>query len=37
MPTSEAPDARSPITKNELEGARYQGRRIAETARTLHG
>jgi NAD(P)H dehydrogenase (quinone) len=24
-------------TKNELEGARYQGRRIAETARKLHG
>jgi NAD(P)H dehydrogenase (quinone) len=24
-------------TKNELEGARYQGRRIAETAQKLHG
>jgi NAD(P)H dehydrogenase (quinone) len=24
-------------TKNELEGARYQGRRIAETTRKLHG
>jgi NAD(P)H dehydrogenase (quinone) len=24
-------------TKNELEGARYQGRRIAETAKKLHG
>jgi len=24
-------------TKNELEGGRYQGRRIAETARKLHG
>ncbi len=24
-------------TKNELDGARYQGRRIAETARKLHG
>ena len=24
-------------TKNELEGARYQGRRIAETAEKLHG
>jgi NAD(P)H dehydrogenase (quinone) len=24
-------------TKNELDGARYQGRRVAETARKLHG
>jgi len=25
------------VTANELEGARYQGRKIAETANKLHG
>jgi NAD(P)H dehydrogenase (quinone) len=35
--TIAGPDGSRQPTKNELEGARYQGRRIAETARKLHG
>jgi NAD(P)H dehydrogenase (quinone) len=29
--------SRLPPTANELQGARYQGRKIAETANKLHG
>jgi hypothetical protein len=28
---------KTPLGPNELEGARYQGRKIAETASKLHG
>ncbi len=35
--TTIAGDGSRQPTKNELDGARYQGRRIAETAKKLHG
>jgi NAD(P)H dehydrogenase (quinone) len=35
--TTIAGDGKRQPTKNELQGARYQGRRIAETAKKLHG
>ena len=35
--TIAAPDGSRRPTANELEGARYQGRKIAETANKLHG
>jgi NAD(P)H dehydrogenase (quinone) len=35
--TVAGPDGTRQPTKNELEGARYQGRRIAETTKKLHG
>jgi NAD(P)H dehydrogenase (quinone) len=35
--TIAGPDGSRKPTPNELQGARYQGRRIAETARKLHG